>query len=54
MTAFHTDEYIDFLSKVTPETFDELSFGGQRCEDFTPFFTFFCLNDVCLSYTLQS
>ena len=32
MTAFHTDEYIDFLSRVTPETFDELSFKGSRCE----------------------
>lgn len=31
MTAFHTDEYIDFLNKVTPETCDELTIGGQRC-----------------------
>jgi hypothetical protein len=32
MTAFHTDEYIHFLNRVTPETAEELTFGGQRCE----------------------
>ncbi|KAF7298629.1 Histone deacetylase [Mycena indigotica] len=40
LTAFHTDEYIQFLSKVTPETFAELSFGGTRFlvgEDNPPF-----------------
>ncbi|KZV79365.1 histone deacetylase superfamily, partial [Exidia glandulosa HHB12029] len=31
MAAFHTDEYIDFLGKVTPETAEELTGGGQRC-----------------------
>lgn len=32
MTAFHTDEYIDFLSRVTPETVSELTGDGTRCE----------------------
>jgi uncharacterized protein YidB (DUF937 family) len=32
MTAFHTDEFIDFLANVTPETVDELTGHGQRCE----------------------
>ncbi|KZT37499.1 histone deacetylase [Sistotremastrum suecicum HHB10207 ss-3] len=30
MTAFHTDEYIDFLNRVTPETAEELTGHGQR------------------------
>ncbi|QRV87668.1 histone deacetylase family protein [Ceratobasidium sp. AG-Ba] len=30
MTQFHTDEYIDFLSKVTPETVEELTGNGTR------------------------
>ncbi|KAG9126130.1 hypothetical protein FRC07_004778 [Ceratobasidium sp. 392] len=33
MTRFHTDEYIDFLSKVSPETAEELTGNGTRCED---------------------
>ncbi|KAJ7268161.1 histone deacetylase RPD3 [Mycena haematopus] len=28
MTAFHTDEYINFLARVTPETAEELTHGG--------------------------
>lgn len=32
MTKFHTDEYIDFLEKVTPETCEALTGGGVRCE----------------------
>ncbi|KAF7326701.1 Histone deacetylase RPD3 [Mycena sanguinolenta] len=28
MTAFHTDEYINFLARVTPETAEELTYGG--------------------------
>lgn len=32
MTAFHTDEYIHFLSRVTPETAEDMTFHGQRCE----------------------
>jgi histone deacetylase 1/2 len=32
MTAFHTDEYVDFLSRVTPETADALTFKGSRCK----------------------
>ncbi|GAA6004117.1 uncharacterized protein JCM10292_005891 [Rhodotorula paludigena] len=30
MTRFHTDEYIDCLARVTPETFDEITGHGQR------------------------
>ncbi|KAJ7360865.1 histone deacetylase RPD3 [Mycena albidolilacea] len=30
MTSFHTDEYVQFLSKVTPETAAKLSFNGTR------------------------
>ncbi|GAA5850979.1 hypothetical protein JCM8547_009145 [Rhodosporidiobolus lusitaniae] len=40
MTRFHTDEYIDFLSRVTPETFDEMTGHGSRFlvgEDCPPF-----------------
>jgi histone deacetylase 1/2 len=31
MTAFHTDEYINFLARVTPETAEELTHGGMLC-----------------------
>ncbi|GAA5984422.1 hypothetical protein JCM11641_000132 [Rhodosporidiobolus odoratus] len=40
MTRFHTDEYIDFLSRVTPETFDDMTGHGTRFlvgEDCPPF-----------------
>ncbi|CAK5280898.1 unnamed protein product [Mycena citricolor] len=30
MTRFHTDEYIQFLNKVTPETYTKLSYNGSR------------------------
>ncbi|KAF9257791.1 histone deacetylase [Marasmius fiardii PR-910] len=30
MTSFHTDEYIQFLERVTPETAEELTFRGTR------------------------
>lgn len=36
LTRFHTDEYIDFLEAVTPETAEELTGGGVRCECATP------------------
>jgi len=32
MTAFHTDEYVDFLTKVTPETAFELTSQWSRCK----------------------
>ena len=31
MTSFHTDEYIDFLQRVSPESVDELTGKGTRC-----------------------
>jgi histone deacetylase 1/2 len=31
MTKFHTDEYIDLLEAVTPETADAMTGGGIRC-----------------------
>ncbi|KAJ7638259.1 hypothetical protein FB45DRAFT_741451, partial [Roridomyces roridus] len=40
MTSFHTDEYVQFLSRVTPETFSKLSFDGTPflvSEDNPPF-----------------
>lgn len=30
MAAFHTDEYVDFLHRVTPETMQDLTGDGQR------------------------
>ncbi|KAF8318135.1 hypothetical protein DL93DRAFT_2076108 [Clavulina sp. PMI_390] len=30
MTRFHTDEYVDFLSRVTPETAIDMTGGGAR------------------------
>jgi len=30
MTRFHSDEYIEFLSKVTPSTVEELTGSGAR------------------------
>ncbi|KAF9443827.1 histone deacetylase RPD3 [Macrolepiota fuliginosa MF-IS2] len=30
LTAFHTDEYIHFLTRVTPETAEELTYHGTR------------------------
>ena len=32
LTRFHSDEYIDFLETVTPETSEEMTGGGVRCE----------------------
>ena len=32
MTRFHSDEYVNFLEKVTPETCEQLTGGGIRCE----------------------
>ena len=32
MTSFHTDEYIHFLSRVTPDTAEELTYNGTRCK----------------------
>lgn len=32
MTKFHTDEYIDLLEAVTPETAEALTGNGIRCK----------------------
>ena len=32
MASFHTDEYIHFLNRVTPETHAELTYNQTRCE----------------------
>lgn len=32
MSSFHTDEYIHFLNRVTPETAEDLTYHGTRCE----------------------
>lgn len=31
MTKFHTDEYVDFLTRVSPETVEDMSGHGTRC-----------------------
>lgn len=31
MSRFHTDEYVDFLNRVSPETVQEMTGGGTRC-----------------------
>lgn len=31
MTAFHTDEYVHFLNRVTPDTAEALTYQGTRC-----------------------
>lgn len=38
MTRFHSDEYIDLLEKVTPETVEAMTGGGVRCQ----WISFFC------------
>ena len=40
MTRFHTDEYVNFLSNVTPENAQQLTYHGTRFlvgEDNPPF-----------------
>lgn len=32
MTRFHTDEYVDFLNRVTPDTAMDMTGGGARCQ----------------------
>lgn len=36
MTRFHTDEYIDFLSRVAPELAEEMTGHGTRCTLLSP------------------
>ncbi len=36
MTRFHTDEFVDFLHRVTPETVLDMTGGGMRCELLCP------------------
>ncbi|KAF9058277.1 hypothetical protein BJ165DRAFT_121368 [Panaeolus papilionaceus] len=31
MSAFHTDEYVHFLTQVTPETAEKMTYQGTRC-----------------------
>lgn len=32
MTQFHTDDYIEFLSRVTPENMDSFQKDQARCK----------------------
>ena len=32
MTKFHTDDYIDFLKRVTPESLDDVAKHQQKCK----------------------
>jgi histone deacetylase 1/2 len=34
MTRFHSDEYVDFLERVTPETMEGMTGGGVRCKSY--------------------
>jgi histone deacetylase 1/2 len=38
MSSFHTDEYVHFLNRVTPETAEQLTYNGTRCQCFGVFF----------------
>ena len=31
MSSFHTDEYVNFLHNVTPETAEKMTYHGTRC-----------------------
>lgn len=44
MTAFHTDEYVHFLRRVTPETVDDLTFHGTRCTLISTLQAIQCIN----------
>lgn len=52
MTQFHTDDYIDFLSRVTPENMEQFQKEQAKCKRFTLFllkklvliFLFFLVN----------
>ena len=37
MTKFHSDEYIDFLYRVTPENLDQFNKYQQKCRFFLVF-----------------
>lgn len=39
MTRFHTDEYIDFLHHVTPETATDLTRNHEICWSIRPYYT---------------
>ena len=54
MTKFHTDEYIDFLSRVTPESAPKLTGDGTRYligEDCPAFDGLFEFCTISVSYT---
>ena len=46
MTRFHTDEFVDFLHRVTPETAMDMTGGGMRCELIRP-----DVRDTCLHWS---
>ena len=46
MTRFHTDEYIHFLTRVTPETAEELTYHGTQCKSVSSSLALFGTNSA--------
>lgn len=40
MTQFHTDDYIDFLSRVTPDNMEALNKEQAKCKAYAQYLTF--------------
>lgn len=40
MTRFHTDEYVHFLKRVTPDTAAELSENGTKCQSYSSLYIY--------------
>jgi histone deacetylase 1/2 len=51
MTKFHTDEYVHFLERVTPETAAQLTYNGSRCEFVVFHMKLFCIDLTCAVLT---
>lgn len=46
MTQFHSDEYVDFLSRITPSNMNQFIKEQHKCERVTPASRHICLNTV--------
>lgn len=56
MAQFHSEEYVDFLSRVTPQTVilePELMFGMEKEEDCPAFEGVFRFNALCAGGSLE-
>jgi hypothetical protein len=47
MSSFHTDEYVHFLHRVTPETAEDLTYHGTRCENIFKLINLWSLHCSC-------